>query len=135
MPIYLTTGDFVLVPEAHSFAVASSLPPALDTADLVSIKTAPNTYFVGEKASELNAYLLIGHCQFKALNSNLLISLLPKIIHIQAATRFTTLVELIIEESLAQPPSRDSVMARLIELLLIGAFRTKVDTPDVRQAS
>jgi len=130
-PIYLTAGDFVLVPETHGFTVASSHPPALDTADSMPVKTAPNTYFVGEEASKLNAHLLIGHYQFEAPDSNLLISLLPKLVHIQAATRLTTLVELVIEESLAQRPGRDSVLARLLEILLIEAFRAKMDTPDV----
>lgn len=129
--IYLTAGDFVLVPEAQGFTVASSNPPALNEADTVPIKTASSTYFVGEEAGELNAHLLIGHCQFEAPDSKILISLLPKLVHIRAATRLTTLVELVIEESLMQRPGRDSILARLLEILLIEAFRTKMDTPDL----
>jgi AraC-like DNA-binding protein len=130
-PIYLTAGDFVLVPEAHAFTVASSHAPALDEADTVPIKTAASTYFVGEAEQELNAHLLIGHCQFEAPDSKILVSLLPKLVHLREAKRLTTLVELVIEESLAQHPGRDSVLARLLEILLIEAFRTKMDTPEV----
>ena len=84
-----------------------------------------------KKRRELNAHLLIGHCQFEAPDSKLLVSLLPKLVHIRAATRLTTLVELVIEESLAQRPGREVVLARLLEILLIEAFRTKMDTPEV----
>ncbi|RCW95453.1 AraC family transcriptional regulator [Marinomonas foliarum] len=129
--IYLTAGDFVLVPEAHAFTVASSHPLALTEADTVPIKTAASTYFVGEAEQELNAHLLIGHCQFEAPDSKILVSLLPKLVHLREAKRLTTLVELVIEESLAQRPGRDSVLARLLEILLIEAFRTKMDTPEV----
>jgi len=130
-PICLTSGDFVLVPEAHAFIVTSSQPPLLEEADTVPIKTAASTYFVGETECELNAHLLIGHCQFEAPDSKILVSLLPNLVHIREATRLTTLVELVIEESLTQRPGRESVLARLLEVLLIEAFRTKMDTPDV----
>ncbi|WP_201615868.1 AraC family transcriptional regulator [Psychrobacter immobilis] len=130
-PIYLTAGDFVLVPEAHAFTVTSSHPPALNEADTVPIKTAASTYFVGEAERALNAHLLIGHCQFETPDSKLLVSLLPKLVHLREAKRLTTLVELVIEESLAQRPGREVVLARLLEILLIEAFRTKMDTPEV----
>jgi AraC-like DNA-binding protein len=131
VPIYLTAGDFILVPEAHGFTVASIPPPALDKADSVPVKTTINTYFVGEEASESNAHLLIGHCQFEAPDSKILVSLLPKLVHIREATRLTTLVELVIEESLVRRPGRDFVLARLLEVLLIEAFRAKMETPNV----
>ena len=130
-PIHLTAGDFVLVPEAYAFTVASSNPPGLDEADAVPIKTASSTYFVGEQGEELNAHLLVGHCQFESPDSTILVSLLPKLVHIRAATKLTTLVELVIEESLARRPGRNVVLARLMEILLIEAFRTKVETPEV----
>ncbi|TXR54918.1 AraC family transcriptional regulator [Reinekea thalattae] len=129
-PIALTAGDFILVPEAHNFTVSSSPPPALNMPDSVPVKTAANRFFAGDESRELNAHLLIGHCQFASPDSNLLVSLLPKLVHICAATKLTTLVELVIEESLAQRPGRDSVLSRLLEILLIEAFRTQMNTPD-----
>ena len=53
----------------------------------------------------------------------LLVSLLPELVVVHGERRLTTLVELLSEEARADRPGRDVVLARLLEVLLIEAFR------------
>lgn len=129
--ITLVAGDFVLVPESLGFTFTSINPSPINKKHSVPVETSPGMYWLGEKDSPLNAHLLVGHCEFGAPDSTILIALLPKLVHIHKAERLTTLVELVIEESREQRPGRESVLARLLEILLIEAFRTKMDTPNV----
>jgi transcriptional regulator GlxA family with amidase domain len=54
----------------------------------------------------------------------LLISLLPRLVHVRDEPRLTTLVQLVIEESRERRPAREMVLSRLIEVLLIEALRS-----------
>jgi transcriptional regulator GlxA family with amidase domain len=54
----------------------------------------------------------------------LLVSLLPQLVHVRGEPRLTTLVELLGEESRAQRPAREVILARLLEVLLIEALRS-----------
>lgn len=111
--------------------LTSTTPPSANERYSVPVQTAPGIYVVGEEDYSLNSHLLVGHCEFRAPDSRILVALLPKVVHIRKATRLTTLVELVIEESREQRPGREPVLARLLEVLLIEAFRTKMDTPSV----
>ena len=51
-------------------------------------------------------------------------SLLPRFVHVRGQGRLTTLVELVNEEWQGDRPGRDVVVARLVEVLLIEAFRS-----------
>ncbi|WP_432460723.1 AraC family transcriptional regulator [Agarivorans sp. QJM3NY_25] len=130
-PINLVAGDFVLIPESNSFTFSSLDSPPHNEKHSVPVEISPNVYWVGEQDSSLNAHVLVGHCKFATRDSTILLALLPKLVHIRKAARLTALVELVIEESRAQRPGREYVLARLLEVLLIETFRTKMDTPNV----
>jgi AraC-like DNA-binding protein len=127
----LVAGDFILVPESLGFVLSSITPLPIDEQDSSPVKIESGSYSVGDQSQPMNAHLLVGHCSFSAPDAKILTSLLPRLVHIHQATRLTTLVELVIEESREQRPGKDSILARLLEILLIEAFRTKMDSPDV----
>ena len=67
---------------------------------------------------------LVGFCRLTSPDSALLLTLLPKLVHIRGDVRLSALVQLVIDESRAQRPAREEVLARLLEVLLIEALRS-----------
>ncbi len=122
-PVTLARGDFVLVPAAHDFA-ASSLDPPPDGIDPESAEISPGTFRLGRPEEPPNVRMLVGHCAFGSQDANLLVSLLPQLVHVRGQGRLTTLVELLNEEQRSDRPGRDVVVSRLLEVLLIEALRS-----------
>jgi AraC-like DNA-binding protein len=127
----LTAGDFVLIPEAFDFTFSSINPMPSEDLHSVPELMSPGVFRIGDNEQTSKVQLLVGHCRFDSLDAKILISLLPKLVHIRSASRLKTLVEIVIQESLTRPPGYEKVLAHLIEVILIEAFRTKVDTPSV----
>src|SRR5699024_4972149 len=72
--------------------------------------------------------VLLGHCRFDSPDAALLVSLLPRLVHVRGEPRLATLVKLVGEEARAQRPARDVVLSRLLEVLFIEALRTTAGT-------
>ena len=122
-PITLKKGDFVLVPAAFDFAI-SSLTPASHSHEPERVETSPGVFRLGGADELPTVRMLVGHCAFGSDDANLLVSLLPYLVHVRGQGRLTTLVELVNEESRGTRPGRDVVLARLLEVLLIEALRS-----------
>jgi AraC-like DNA-binding protein len=120
-PIRLRRGDFLMVPAAHDFTLTSLTPPP-DGRLTEPIELRPGVFHLGEPEAP-DTQLLVGHCTFRSDDTALLVSLLPDLVVVRGERRLTTLVELLSEESRAGRPGRDVVLARLLEVLLIEAFR------------
>ncbi|MGF6774041.1 AraC-like DNA-binding protein [Paraburkholderia sp. GAS199] len=122
----LEEGDFVLIPAARSFATSSldRQPPREDEAVTTPIVPMPGGARVGDPDGAIDARMLVGHCVFQSSDSALLVSLLPQWVHARGERRLSTLVQLIGDESRADRPAREIVMARLLEVLLIEALRS-----------
>jgi AraC-like DNA-binding protein len=121
-PIHGEAGDFVLLPVARRFEVSSREPPAQgDDSPLVAIGNGE--FRVGAQSGPADLHMLIGHCSFTSPDADLLVSLLPQLVHIRHAPRLTQLVSLVGEESRAQRPAREVVLSRLLEVLFIEALR------------
>lgn len=121
-PLALSAGDFVLVPAASGITMGSGGPLASDFESL-PVAGADGTFVVGTHSGTPDAQLLVGHCEFGAPDSALLISLLPRILHVRGQARLATMVDLLGEESRAQRPGRDIILGRLLEVLFIEALR------------
>ncbi len=71
--------------------------------------------------------VLGGLIQCDPANADLLIGLLPRLVHVPAtektATRLRALVSIILEEAAESRPGRDAVLCRLIEVMLIETLR------------
>jgi len=121
-PITLRKGDFVLAPAAHDFVTSSLAPPP---AGLKSerVEVSPGVFRLGSPDEPPDVRMLVGHCAFGSEDANLLVSLLPQLVHVRGEGRLTTLLALINEETRGDRPGRAVILARLLEVLLIEAFR------------
>ena len=126
-PMPLQKGDFVLVPSAYDFT-ASSLEPPADDLDTVPVALPDGEYRHGVQDGQPDVRMLIGYCVFGSPDAALLVSLLPRLVHVRGQRRLGTLVELVGEESRERRPAREVVLARLLEVLLIEALRSTAGT-------
>jgi AraC-like DNA-binding protein len=122
-PVMLAQGDFLLVPAACDFTT-SSLEPPPPGAPLLHAEVEPGVFWLGARDAVPNVRMLVGHCSFRSDDAGLLVSLLPRVVHIRGDGRLTRLVELLNEESQARRPGRDVILAHLLEVLLIEALRS-----------
>lgn len=122
--IMLEPGDFALIPSAYDFAVASGDAEAEKSLETVPVQLRPGLYRLGSLEGEPDLRMVVGYCAFGSTDSALLVSLLPQLVHIRGEARLATLVHLVDEESRGDGPARDAILARLIEVLLIEAFRS-----------
>lgn len=122
-PIVLAQGDFVLIPAAHDFTVASvePAPPGHFTEPVV---LGGGEVRLGMTEGLPDVLILVGHCAFGSPHAGLLVSLLPQLVHVRNEERLATLVGLVGDETRVSRPGRDLVLARLLEVLLIEAFRS-----------
>lgn len=126
-PLVLQRNDFVLIPAAQNFAT-SSLDPPDDDADTSPILLAPGEFRLGTPDGPPEVRMVIGYCEFGSPDAAVLVSLLPKLVHVSGELRLATLVQLVNEESRAQRPARDLILARLLEVLLIETLRSSEGT-------
>lgn len=123
-PIVLETDDFVLIPAACEFTVSSIEPMPPGAADTVPVEVRPGEFLLGSADRPPEVRNLVGYCAFGSPDAALLVSLLPQLVHVRGEKRLSTLVQLVNEESGAQRPARDVILARLLEVLLIEALRS-----------
>ena len=126
----LHAGDFALIPAARSFATSSldRQPPREGEIVTTPIVPMPGGARVGDPDGAIDVRMLVGNCVFGSADASLLVSLLPQWLHVRGEQRLSTLVQLVGDESRADRPVREIVMARLLEVLLIEAFRSSAST-------
>lgn len=119
----LRRGDFVLLPATPGFVMASDLrigPTRGKPIDRGELRH-------GVKSGPASLRMLGGYFRFAGANAQLVLRLLPSIIHIRGgeagAERLKQTAQLIAEETRAQRAGRDAILERLVEVLLIEALR------------
>lgn len=127
-PIELRQGDFVLIPAVHGFVMSSAAPEMAGAVPSTTVTYLPGEVRHGDPGEEPNAKLLVGHFAFGSPDASLLVSLLPKVIHVRGERRLATIVKLLGDEARAARPARDTILARLMEVLLIEALRSTAGT-------
>jgi AraC-like DNA-binding protein len=125
-PMTLERGDFVLIPAAFNFEVSSRKPPRDKHAKHVVLPDGEVRH--GDPDAPADVRMLVGYCAFGSSDANLLLSLLPRLVHVRGEPRLATLVQLVRDESRATRPAREVVLARLLEVLLIEALRAAAGT-------
>lgn len=126
-PLELVSGDFILIPSAPDFEMSSLVPPAAG-AETPFAMLPDGEVRHGDPALPWDYRALIGYCVFGSPDAALLVSLLPRLVHVRGDRRLATLVELVRDEVRAQRPGRDIVLARLLEVLFIEALRSSAGT-------
>jgi AraC-like DNA-binding protein len=122
-PIRLNAGDFVLVPAIFDFSM-SSLEPPTGLARPQPFEVSPGVFRMGDPDAPAEVQALVGHCAFASRDRELLLALLPQVIHVTGGERLTALVQMIHDETRADRPAREMVLGHLLELLLIEALRS-----------
>jgi AraC-like DNA-binding protein len=126
-PLTLEAGDFLLLPKTPGFTI-SGFEPA--RAKLIDPKVSPaptNEVRHGTPDGDPDVRLLGGAFVFDSRDADLLVSLLPALVHVRGVDRLSTLVRLVREEATAERPGRDLVLGRLVEVMLIETLRTIQD--------
>jgi AraC-like DNA-binding protein len=122
-PLALEEGDFVLLPTTPGFTLSGFEQVTPNFIDPHEAPDAAGPVRHGPVDEPASVRLLGGYFLFDAGNADLLVPLLPRLVHIRQAERLSVLVRLLAGEAEEQRPGRDLVLGRLIEILLVEALR------------
>ncbi|OOY22595.1 AraC family transcriptional regulator [Thioclava sediminum] len=127
-PVVLEAGDFVLLPATPAFTM-SGLEPAppvlIDALQAASGQADPRgDVRYGRRDGPADVRQFGGYFAFASPDAALLVSLLPRMIHIRGVPRLTELVHMVGEEAAQENAGRSLILARLVEILLIEALRS-----------
>lgn len=123
-PIAIGTGDFVLLPATPAFTLSSfaPAPPVLLDPHHVARGSAELRY--GERGGAPDMRSLGGSFAFDCADPGLLVSLLPRVVHVRGSRRLSQLVAMVGEEVAQAGPGSEFMRARLVEMLLVEAMRS-----------
>lgn len=128
-PFLMRAGDFVLLPATTAFRMGSDLESLKRPAPRVAKGDETEEVRHGVSRDEPAVRMLGGYFLFDPLNAPLLVGMLPAVMHIQASdpgsARLGWIARAIGEETAAQQPGADAILARLVEVMLIEALRWK----------
>jgi AraC-like DNA-binding protein len=119
----LQAGDFVLLPATPGFTISGFAPVRPTRIDPKLTPAASGEVRHGTRGGCPDVRLLGGYFVFQSPDAALLVSLLPKLVHVRGIERLSLLVRLVGEESMQRRSGRDLVLTRLVEVLLIEALR------------
>lgn len=121
-PLIVEAGDFVLLPATPRFAMSSLDPGPLRRIDA---RTEPPQHEVrhGRQDGPPDMRQFGGWFTFAAPDADLMVALLPRMIHLRGIPRLTQLVHMLGEEAARDDAGRDLILTRLVEILLIEALR------------
>lgn len=124
LQLVVEAGDFVLIPAVSKFSASSFEIPLEHEWQSAPTLLENGEHRNGSLTAAADVKTLVGFCHLTSPDSALLLTLLPKLVHIHGDARLSSLVQLVIEESRAQRLGRDVVLERLLEVLLIEALRS-----------
>ena len=119
----LEAGDFVLLPTTPGFTMSGFEPLAPTLLNPQVAATVLDEVRHGRQDGPPSVRLMGGAFVFENEDVGLLVSLLPRQIHVRGVDRLSIMVRLLIEEAALQRPGRDLVLGRLVEILLVEALR------------
>ena len=128
-PLTLEAGDFVLLPTTPGFTMTGFEPvvPTFIDPDLAT--AADGEVRHGRQDGPPDLRMLGGYFLFDSEDAGLLVSLLPRQVHVRGIERLSVVVKLLIEEAAGRHSGRELVLTRLIEILLVESLR-QTQTPD-----
>lgn len=122
-PVTFAAGDFVLLPATPAFTIASFEPAMPVHLDPHSLGGHGEVRY-GAPGGEPDMLSLGGAFAFDAADAGLLVSLLPRVVHVQGSPRLAQLVRMVGEEYEAQQPGGEFMRAQLVALMLVEAMRS-----------
>jgi AraC-like DNA-binding protein len=121
-PTTLEEGDFLLIPATFDFTATSLVPPKGKRSFEFVVRPDGEVRH-GDPDGPADVRMLVGECTFGSPDASMLVSLLPRFVHVRGEPRLATLLQLVKDENRAQRPARDVILARLLEVLFIEALR------------
>jgi AraC-like DNA-binding protein len=122
-PVVLEAGDFVLLPATPAFTMSGFEPAPILRIDPGSAPPADREIRYGRPEGPPDVRQFGGWFSFGSSDAALLVSLLPRMIHICGIPRLTRLVRLLGDEAAREDAGREMILERLVEILLIEALR------------
>lgn len=120
----LEAGDFLLLPATPGFTMSGFEQVTPERIDPKVTPAPMGEVRHGTRGGRPDVRLLGGYFIFDSPDAELLVSLLPALVHVRGVERLSVLVRLVGEESGDRRPGRDLVLTRLVEVLLIEALRS-----------
>lgn len=123
-PLAIAAGDFILLPATPAFTLSSfsPAPPVhLDPRTMAAAPPGERRYGDPGGAPEMRS--LGGAFVFGGADAGLLVSLLPRVVHVQGSGRLAQLVAMVGEECGGHQPGADFMLSRLVDMLLVEALR------------
>ena len=120
----LQAGDFVLLPATPGFTMSGFEKVTPERIDPKVTPAPTGEVRHGTRGGHPDVRLLGGYFVFDSPDAELLVSLLPALVHVRGVERLSVLVRLVGEESSQRRPGRELVLTRLVEVLLIEALRS-----------
>jgi AraC-like DNA-binding protein len=121
-PMLFQEGDFLLLPSAPAFSLASH--PGIVCTHREPMN-APVRH--GEQEGEPDFVSLGGTFRIAEISAPLLLSLLPDVIHIRASQmrtdRIGRVIQLVMDECAVDDPGKELILQRLLEVLLVESLR------------
>lgn len=125
-PATISAGDFVLLPTTPGFTLSSFAPAPPVWMDPNEVRARRGELRYGEQTGQPEMRSLGGSFLFDCADPGLLVSLLPKLVHVRGSARLSQLVQMAGEESADEGPGHEFVLSRLVEILLVEAMRWSV---------
>lgn len=123
-PLTLEAGDFLLLPATPGFTMSGFEPVKPVYIDPKVMASPRGEVRHGTRGGQPDVRLLGGYFVFDSPDADLMVPLLPALVHVRGVERLSVLVRLVGEETSGQRAGRDLVLTRLTELLLIEALRS-----------
>lgn len=123
-PVMLEQGDFVLLPATPAFTMSGREPVTPKRIDPKSVAADAQEVRYGRQDGPPDMRQFGGYFVFGSPDAALLVSLLPRMIHIRNAPRLAALVRIVGEEAAGDAIGRNLILERLVEILLVEALRS-----------
>ena len=122
--VTLEAGDFVLLPTTPGFTMTGFEPVTPMRMDPKAAAGRTGEVRYGRRGGKPEVRQLGGYFVYDSPDAELLVSLLPALVHVRGSERLSVLVQLISDEAREQRSGRELALTRLVEVLLIEALRT-----------
>jgi AraC-like DNA-binding protein len=121
--IGIAAGDFVLLPTTPAFTLSSDEPALPVHVDPHATARDRRERRYGNPRGKPDMRSLGGAFLFDAADPALLVSLLPRVLHVRGSRRLARLVGMVGEEEDERLPGHEFMLSRLVSMMLVEAMR------------
>lgn len=123
-PVQLSTGDCFLLPRGRSFSLASdlNLPPV----DAMTFRAKSKNGEIDLPGGSGNCFIVGGHFALAGNHANILLGVLPPIVHLRKESDKATLrwsIERMMEELREPQPGSELIVEHIAHMMLVQALR------------